>query len=192
MICIANANDYFEKQIVEIFENLTAQENIIAYKSNQKTWTNEDWRYNRKEFTHYKLDYRIITNAYAHRYSKKNPEIIDDICTIANNLGFNNSGTNFDIRQDGEKNIARWYFNKEKELNIENLFEVRWYKNNNAHFKMNIEFMKAFNIEVSRILGWIKNKEDIKTEMNYTDEDVNKYYKSNICLSESNILLLTN
>jgi len=187
---IKNANDYFKKQLIEVFENLTSEENIINYKSNQKTWDKEKWRFNKKEITHYKLDYRIITNAYARQYSS--PDIIKDVCTIANNLGFSNNGITSDILQDGKKIIARWHYTKNNENYIEDLFEVRWYKNEKAHFKINIEFMKAFNIEVSRILGWIKNKEDIKADMDYTDDDIKKYYNSNICLTQNNLLLLSN
>ena len=48
------------------------------------------------------------------------------------------------------------------------------------HIKFNIEFTKALNVEVSRLLGWIKNKEDIKNE--FPEEmasGAEKYFKTN-------------
>ena len=42
--------------------------------------------------------------------------------------------------------------------------EYKVYKNGNMHVKFNKEFTKAMNVEVSRILGWIKTKEDIAKE----------------------------
>ena len=48
--------------------------------------------------------------------------------------------------------------------------------------RLNQEFMKAFNIEVARLKGWIHNKEDIinefDAELEITKEDCEKYFKS--------------
>ena len=71
--------------------------------------------------------------------------------------------------------------------------EYKAYKNGNMHVKFNQEFTKALNVEVARLLGWIKTKEDITNE--FPKEFVNgaeKYFKSNYnCLSvNSNILSL--
>ncbi len=34
----------------------------------------------------------------------------------------------------------------------------------NMHVKFNMEFTKALNVEASRLLGWIRKKEDIEKE----------------------------
>ena len=75
---IKNANQYFDDQLKEIFLYLTEPENIKNYKSNQKTWHREEWRYNsdKKEQTHYTLDYRIIIHSYDKLKAIKNSKNI--------------------------------------------------------------------------------------------------------------------
>lgn len=170
---IKNANHYFDEQLKEIFLQLTEPKNIKNYKSNQKTWHREEWRYNhdKKEQTHYTLDYRIIINSY-------DKCIINDMLTIANNLGF--------VANDNEhstKSKTEVYLNnldaKGKQIL---LMDYTCHKNNNIHFRLNKEFIKAFNIEASRLFGWIHNKEDIinefDCELEIKQEDCDKYYKS--------------
>jgi hypothetical protein len=71
--------------------------------------------------------------------------------------------------------------------------EYRVYKNGNMHAKFDIEFMKALNVEVSRLLGWINKPEDIKKE--FPDDmakGAEKYFKKNFtCLNVSSLPLLT-
>ena len=43
---IKNANQYIDNQLVDLFYELTSEKNIKNYKSNQKTWENQDWRWN--------------------------------------------------------------------------------------------------------------------------------------------------
>ena len=68
-------------------------------------------------------------------------------------------------------------------LHDKDLFlEYRCFKNRNIHLRLNQEFMKAFNIEVARLKGWIHNKEDIvnefDAELEIAKEDCDKYYKT--------------
>ena len=72
---------------------------------------------------------------------------------------------------------------KNQDIDVKDLFiEYRCFKNGNIHLRINQEFMKAFNIEVARLKGWIHNKEDIvkefDSELGITEEDCNKYFKS--------------
>lgn len=60
------------------------------------------------------------------------------------------------------------------------------------HVKFNKEFTKAMNVEVSRLLGWIRSAEDIKRE--FPEELANgaeKYFKQNYTCIGCNQLLLT-
>jgi hypothetical protein len=182
---IKNANTYYNEQLVELFKNLSDEENVKPYKSNQKTFKQEKWRYNRNENTHYTLDYRIVCSAYSvFRYSWKRDEInefefknyIGDFLTIANNLGF----------EVGMVGVPKKTGEKETVLmkNGKTLFEYRVYKNHNMHIKCNIEFMKALNVEAARLLGWIRDKEDIKREFDpKMAEGAEKYFKANTYLS---------
>ena len=71
--------------------------------------------------------------------------------------------------------------------------EYRAYKNGNMHVKFDIEFMKAMNVEVGRLLNWLRCKEDIQRE--FTDEmskGAEKYFKSNyVCIGNNTIKMLT-
>ena len=69
----------------------------------------------------------------------------------------------------------------------------RCYKNGNMHIKFNKEFMKALNVECSRLLGWIKSAEDIKREFpEELAKGAEKYFKSNYtCIGNNGLLMLT-
>ena len=60
----------------------------------------------------------------------------------------------------------------------------------NVHIKMNIEFSKAMNVEVGRLLGWIRCKEDIVKEFNDEMNGAEIYFNKNLSLEKSNIKLL--
>jgi len=74
------------------------------------------------------------------------------------------------------------------------MFEYKIFKNGNMHLKFNKEFTKAMNVEVSRLLGWIKSKEDIKKEFTEEmSEGAEKYFKVNKFVQiNSNLPLLSN
>lgn len=106
--------------------------------------------------------------------------------TIAKNLGFQFRWSNESIYLRADKSKNEIYLaptTKSQKLHDKDLFlEYRCFKNGNIHLRLNQEFMKAFNIEVSRLKGWIHNKEDIinefDPELEITKEDCEKYFKS--------------
>ena len=165
---IKNANGYYNEQLIDFFKDLSDEENVKFYKSNQKTFQKDGWRYNFAEkHSHYTLDYRIICSRWTfgietsyngneietrYNYNKK----IGDIKVIFNNLGFKINYV------EEPKDFGKKYYAYSENDQI--MFEFKVYKNGNMHVKLNIEFTKAMNVEVSRLLGWIRNKEDIKKE----------------------------
>lgn len=186
---IKQSNKYYEKQLIEVFKELSDKCNCIKYKSNKSTWEEEKWRWNRNEVNNYILDYRIVLETYSYKWQN----IISDIITIANNLNFNIM--QFNNYYDNYNCEEKQEFGEICDVNGDLFISYKKYKNGNIHLKINQEFMKAFNIEVSRLLGWVKNKEDIKKEFNcnISDEDIKKYYKSYIGITKNsinNILLL--
>ncbi len=188
---LKNANQYFNDQLIELFKELSDVQNVKPYKSNQRLFNKDGWRWCASDHSHYTLDYRLITHKYGWvssyswegNISTRNIQAeIEDMRVIANNLGFN----------VGNHELAT-EFGKKYYCYLENgdvLFEYKIYKNGNAHIKMNIEFSKALNVEVGRLLGWIRSKEDIVNE--FTDEmkGAEKYFNKNISLENSNIKLL--
>lgn len=197
---LKNANEYYNDQLIDFFKGLTSPENVKPYKSNQKAFeVDERWggkRYftNAEKLSHYTLDYRIIMSSpfrcewYSGKldsYQNGAKQTLQDIFTIANNLGFKIGLCDMPSRF-GEKCTVLY----EKSDKV--FMEYRAYKNGNMHVKFDIEFTKALNVEVSRLLGWIKTKEDIKKEFPAElAKGAEKYFKQNYTCISSNILLLT-
>lgn len=100
--------------------------------------------------------------------------IVDDLCAIAHNLGFTTASK--DIPESfGEKYYILMPDGKP-------LIEFKVYQNGNTHLKLNKEFAKALNVEVARLLGWIRDKSDIAAE--FPDEmadGAEKYFRQKLC-----------
>lgn len=196
---IKNANEYYDEQLIDFYKNLSEPDNVLPYKSNQKVFKRCKWRHtsfeNPKEVTHYtlKLEYRIICsnllfadNTRNYYYYRNNTlTTIENICTIARNLGFS----------VGEIDVDKGYGKKHNvyQTNGKILFEYKYYQNGNKHIRFDLELAKAINVEVARLLGWIKTKEDIEKEFPETlAKGAEKYFKTNNCISlfHNNIPLL--
>ena len=195
---LKNANTYYNDQLIDFFKKLSSPENVKPYKSNQKAFEEENWggnRHfkNRDKISHYTLDYRIIMSSpfdisYRGQLEKgyRTEQKLQDIFTIAKNLGFK-IGLCDIPKAFGEK-CTVLYEGSDKVF-----MEYRAYKNGNMHVKFDIEFSKAMNVEVSRLLGWIRSKEDIKKEFpKDMAQGAEKYFKSNYtCLTNNSLKLLT-
>jgi len=186
---IENANKYFDKQIIDIFEKLSNSESVRYYKSNQKVYNEDNWRYKQEKPTHYTLDKRIVFKGYCSQLEKdyvSDDRILGDLIVIAQSLNFKFRWSDESIYLRADKSKNEIYLNpsgKDGKLQDKDLFlEYRCFKNGNIHLRLNQEFMKAFNIEVARLKGWIHNKEDIvnefDAELGIVKEDCDKYYKT--------------
>ena len=191
MWIIKNSNAYFDEQLIDLYKYLSSNKNVKPYKSNKKTFETDTWRFNFEENTHYTLDYRIVCHAYAcfsyslgiDKYGFE--KYISDFHTIANNLGFTVGSCEFPT-QTGE-------IGKTLLTNGKVLFEYRIYKNKNMHIKCNIEFMKALNVEASRLLGWVHGASDIKNEFpDDMKKGAEKYFKANANIQSLSGLKLLN
>jgi hypothetical protein len=199
---IKNANKYFGDQIVRVYKQLSERENIKNYKSNQTTWEKDHWRYREQEKSKYTLDYRLIYSrggweGYGDkRLSNSSIYLIDDLMTIAENLGFDGQNSkSFSWDQSpsyGEKQEFYMRPNWRNDNSVKNLLfmQARFYKNGNIHLKLNQDFMKAFNVEAGRILGWIKSPVEAANEFSedckVTEGEAGKYFKKNLLLMYSN------
>lgn len=203
---LKNAHKYSESQLVSFYKTLSNYENVVKYKSNQRVFQKDDWGYwNRDRYTHYCLTYRLVVDTlyFRHSTSRWNPTkqtyiddyevdgnkthtVISDFCAIAYNLGFS-IGKKEEADCFGEK----FYIYDD---NGKQLLEYKLFKNGNTHLKVNIELMKAINVEVARLLGWIKDKTDIKME--FPDEladGAEKYFGNSFKfqIGNSNLKLLS-
>lgn len=191
---LKNANEYYKDQLIEFYKSLSDFENVKPYASNKRLFTRDDWRWNKGrdgEYGAYTLDYRMVCSYlfsasvswggefYKSSNDYKNTNLCKDFCAIARNLGF--SVGEFQVADSfGEK---FYIYLKDGSP----LLEYKIYKNGNTHIKLNIEFAKAMNVEASRLLGWIRDKQDIAKE--FPDEiakGAEKYFKSSSQISLAN------
>lgn len=181
------ANDYFDEQLIELFRTLSNDSNTEKYKSNQRIWVQSGWRYGKKsnfsgegpeQATHYKLEYRMVLShggismsQWAHDRDQRRGlsdsafDLLNDIVTVANNLGFPCS--------DHPRNYE-WKSNKKNVLKLNDgkpLVAVRAFQNGNMHMQFNQKLMLAINVEAGRLLKWIRNPAEAVAEMQVTGEE---------------------
>lgn len=200
---IKNANRYFDEQCKDLFLELSTHDGVLMYKSNLKTWGADKWRYHRDESEkphHYALDYRIVVHHYnaisagerwnSYEYPgglhRSVHEKIDDITAVLGNLGFSVCGV---ASRNREWEAGKWrdFTNSDSET----LFQVKAFQNGNIHLRFMPDAIKALNIEAGRLLGWIRNKRDVVTELGYSETDADKYFNSSRTLGASSLKALT-
>lgn len=182
---IKNANQYYEKQMLDLYYKFSSSENIRLYKSNHRM-VRDGWRYSREEMSHYLLDYRIVHNFYGALDSssyrgvrglgENAAQLLGDVIAVAGNLGFNTADRPGDFD---------WYAGCKNTFLLGNknpLMEVKAFKNGNMHFKFSPEFMKALNIEAARLNKWIKSPQEATEEFDISEEDAMKYFGTQFVL----------
>lgn len=156
------------------------------------------WKEEKAKYMKYlMLDYRIIVSNWKnfedhYTYTSMSSYayyFLYDMAVIASNLGFNIKGFlpktySTEIDPDDYRNFDIYYTEKENdglfETTSEKLFaNVKMYQNGNIHFKFCKEFMQKLNVEMARINGWIQDKTECQNEMDFTEEEINRYWKSN-------------
>lgn len=191
---IKNANIYMDDQLKQVYLWMTRPENVVNYKSNERM-ISDDWRYSR-EHTHYSLDYRLVLHGYNNfssntfgRYdypnglNKQTHERINDLITIAANLGFTIDQNSFAFEWSPRKEIK---FTSGGKL----FMSIRAYKNGNIHIKADQKFMKKLNIEAARLNGWVKSPEDASSEMDIPLHEVKELYGGNFQITGKGVLLI--
>lgn len=188
---IKNANKYFDSQLLDVYLKLADQDNIRNYKSNKRILS-DDFRFNKKEHTHYFLDYRLVVANVIYRSSYSSNEdfanFVNDICIIGENLGFrviDRKNPNMDFSTGQAE-----YFSIEKDGKYIDFMEARPYKNGNVHIKLNQEFMQAFNIEAGRLNGWLKDPQHASEELDIPVGTISKHFKTNFYLQNKDVKLL--
>lgn len=195
---VKNANQYIDNQLLELYMDLTETKNIIGYKSNSHmiddTWRSNSRRDTKNKAHHYKLDYRCVLEGFYGFHSegsyygegnlkKSGHNMISDLLTIANNLGFTNNEDSRTREWESGKPQVFYTLN-----NDEILAEIKAFKNGNIHYKLNQEFMKKFNLEAGKLHGWIKTPKEASEELGMSLEEATNYFKS----SDSRYLLSSN
>jgi hypothetical protein len=202
---IKQANGYFDSQLIDVFEGLFSLKNIHLYKSNERVFDREDTRWARVRADNcerYMLDYRTVHEMYEaivpngsfrpaiNGLSEQSANFLNDIVTVANNLGY---------ASDFRASDFKWSSGKEHHFLMlptrdgvpKTLMAVRAYKNGNIHIKFNQSFIKTLNVEFGRLKGWLRNKQEAAHETNYSFDEISTKFKSNFALEKDGLLMLT-
>lgn len=201
---IKNARQFFDSQLIDLFHALSSFENAMSYKSNEKTWNKDGWRYIHSHGdehlrpTRYALDYRIVVSKwnaisteewrqwdYPGGLYNSCHELIADTIAVLGNLGFS-TGSLKSI--DRKWSAGEWqdWTNGKGDI----LFQVKAHKNGNLHYRFMPEAIKALNIEAGRLLKWVRSAQEVVSEMGYTQEEAEQYFNSNAYMLTNPVKLL--
>lgn len=181
---ISRANEYSDDQVTDFFYKLSDPKTVTLYKSNQKVFSAEQWRYCSNPAdrpSHYTLDYRIVQ----HRLFNEDSIVptISDICIIARLVGMkvpkSCNGSQFDNAKIAMGERVSIDYTESGETKT--LFDVKFYKNGNQHLFLNKEFALRLNIYIGKLLGWVSNTdeafEQMKNKDNISKADFNKVFE---------------
>jgi hypothetical protein len=198
---IKNANKYYDEQLVQLFRDLSTHDGVMNYKSNQRTWQTDGWRYmndgRENPNTHYALDYRIVVKAYRAielgfdgksrgQLADNARDIIADAIAVMGNLGFTWDGNLPTHLRRWESNVSHTYYGSDDEP----LFEVKAFKNGNLHLRFKPDAIRVLNVEAGRLLGWLRSPADVVAELGYSPEESQSCFKSNHQILPTNLKLL--
>lgn len=188
------ANEYNDDQVKDFFYELSNPKSVRLYKSNQKVFSNQDWRYCKDladRPSRYTLDYRIIqprlfglSTGYSEYYSGYEVvKVLSDICIIARLVGMKipswcdgSEYGNSKIRA-GERAIVHYHEDDTKDdLFADNeeqkdLFAIKFFANGNQHLFLSKEFALRLNIYIGKLLGWVMSANDAADEMGVKKAD---------------------
>lgn len=182
---IANANQYFDRQLCETYESLLSLANVENYKSNDRVFRRDSFYYSRCRenrngcATHVRLKvgHRIVTERSGglsrSGWSRHTgltsgaANLIGDLLTVANNLGFN-CDQQHPKEYEWDDSGAREYTTTHKGEKCV-LLRVRAFQNGNMHFQFLPQFIHALNIEHGRLEGWVNSPEEARSEMPLED-----------------------
>lgn len=198
---VKNANQYFDDQVIALVEKMRSESSCILYKSNDRVFRAEDWRYCRAPsgLSHFKLDYRFVITIggigddYRIRNGLKEHanNFLMDIMTVANNLGYDTAQSIMPVDTQFSAGQSRefFYFNHDQGKKVP-LFAVRAYMNGNMHLKFNTKFMCRLNVEFGRLKGWLKTAEEASEELEIPIEEVASDFGKNLKLGVGSVPLL--
>jgi hypothetical protein len=202
---LKQSNIYYEEQIISTYETLTELANIQLYKSNQRTVAQDGWRYGRVKYSSlgpYGLDYRVVLigaggydgeDSYSSRcpLASRATALINDLVTIANNLGFDAIG-NLPAHEKtwhaGKPN--HFWFQDAKTDEKQVLFEAKAFKKGTLHIRMNEMFIQKLNVVHGRLKGWLRSAAEATEEMDVSFEVAEEAFAVQLKLGASDVKLL--
>lgn len=198
---IKHANKYYDEQLVKLFRDLSTHDGVMNYKSNQRTWQKDGWRYRAEDHSHYALDYRIVLDhyygiqqgdtsyeryEYPGRLHRSAHEVIDDAIAVLYTLGFTTESARSRIRQ---WTGGQWQDFHTPDGDI--LFQVKAYKNGNLHWRFMPDAIRRLNVEAGRLLGWLRSPSDVVEQLGYSAKEAAACFGSSFRIAPSNLKLLS-
>lgn len=83
--------------------------------------------------------------------------------------------------------IGDYYFDKYVPREEDIFTTVVGHRKGTNHFQFNQKFIKCFNLEVSRVRGWIKSPKEASEEFDISIEEATKYWESSFMLLPSHL-----
>lgn len=193
------ASDYYDEQLIDLFQQMSQKATVEKYKSNQKVFAEKQWRYLNEEASHYKLCYRMVLETHGginesqwewerNRFNglcEHTYHLLSDFITVANNLGFD---------CDRKPHEWRWRSNKKVTFPLkdgEPLMDVRAFKNGNLHIRVAKPVMLAINVQAGKLLGWLRSADEAIRELQVEKEDeqhVRDAYEISLRIEPSSIV----
>ncbi len=200
---IKNANQYYDQQVIDTYTCMIEKANVVNYSSNKRTFGDEEWRYWRQpdNLSHVKLELRIVLERVGGldtgwswregKLTERAQSFVNDLCTVAYNLGYDNTGYERAESFSWESGKANefHFFNHDKNT-LEVAFVIKAFKNGNLHIKFNQSLICKLNVEFGRLKGWIKSKEQAADELDISEQDATKFFCSNFNLTSDTLQLL--
>lgn len=180
VLAIKYAGEKADEQLKDLFHTLLSSENIRNYKSNQKVYNLNNFRYRSDDVSHVCLEYRVISpcrvsdgysfsnlndffdERHANSFSKPHyTKFIRDYVCIARTVGA--CGTAYEIKTKDDKapNFGT-VFHVISQGNT--LFEIRFYQKGTAHIRFSQDFALRLNVALGRVFGWVHSDADIVAE----------------------------
>lgn len=199
---IKQSNEYLDKQLIDVVDRMVEKANIVAYKSNQRTFSDENWRYRCRpnDISHYGLDYRVVFESGGifqdgywrrvehHGLSETAYHFLGDLITIAGNLGFDVKGMErpSDFEWESNKKCV-FHYRDHMTGEIKELMACRAFKKGTTHIKFHEGFIMALNVEHGRLRGWLKNPVEAAEELNIDEAVAAKYFHNNLQITASSL-----
>jgi hypothetical protein len=201
MWVMKNANSYVNAQLLETFDAMVGKANVRNYKSNERVFVFDRWRYNQEKPTHIALEYRVVLEnvgglrakyTRGHELVESAADFIGDLLTVAHCMGFNCDTGDARLAWHGRHESwtpgERQEFSCRVDGDTEILFDVRAFQNGNLHVRLNQKFALALNVETGRLRGWVKSGHEAAEELG--DKRAAKYFGVNVQLGAGSLPML--
>ncbi|MEI8659344.1 DUF4942 domain-containing protein [Vibrio sp. Hal054] len=198
---VSMANNMVSDSLTSVFKKLTSEKSILrTYKSNQHVYSDE-WRHNSAESKRgYLLDYRFIYSATVNINQEKGVGLVKDAITFIDNLkvvmrllGYSELAMDkcyAEVEMGGTLTVS----GSKPDCDPEPLAIIRFFKNGSRHIQFSQEFMLRFNVTCSRLLGWVRTKEEFEYEADVQEPISSEIWHTcdSLKICGSKVLQLTN